>query len=156
MIRDLAGMVVVALTGAMAAAASVEPTATAWPMSLLLWCFAGSFAGMTVAGPKKMREALAELQGRAALALELAVFGIGGVASLVGTSLLGFGVIGAMHLLGKQGIDGLAWAGKVAPADMAPFGILASGLMQVGAQSIMSKVVELVVSWIGAFKRGEK
>lgn len=152
--RDLGSMATVFAASIAAAATSVaEPTAPTFPLSLLLWCFVGSFAGMGVAGPSRLREAMAELQGKTALALELAVFGVGGVLSLVGTSLIGFGVIGAMHVLGKQGALGLGWAGQTPPADLFPFGILISGVLQFRAQMLMTKFAELAASWMTMLKR---
>ena len=154
-IRDMVAMGFIGLAGTAASAgAAPDAAANVFPMSLLLWCFGGSFAGMGVAGPSRMRAALAELQGKTALALELMVFGVGGVLTLASTALLGFAVVNAMHLFGRLGVFGLDWAGKASPAELFPIGIIVSALLQTGAQMLLAKGVETLASWLTMFKRG--
>lgn len=137
------------------AGASVVTAATpgTFPMSLLLWCLCGSFAGVAIAGPTKVREALAKIEGRTAVIVEVLALGIGGLASLTATSLLGFGVIGAISLGGNYQIPFFGWAAKINPADLWPLGILISATLQVGAQKLLGAVVDVGVSFLHAFQR---
>ena len=135
-------------------ATTVTEPSEVFPMSLLLWCFSGSFAGMGVALPTRMRAALDELQGRTALVVEVVVYGIGGLVMLVSTSLLGFGFIVGAHLLAANGFGLLSWMTNIPVADLFPVGILLSALLQYGAQPLMTAAVEVGVSWVKLFKRG--
>lgn len=124
-----------------------------FPLSLFFWCLCGSFCGVAAAGPAKVREALSRIQGRAAVIVEVAALGVGGLASLVATALLGYALIGAIHMAGTYQVPLLTWAGKVKPADLWPLGIIGSAVMQFGAQRLLATGVEVAVDLLEMIPR---